>query len=151
MYPDPAIVDGAGSGFAARLAEPARLHRDRRHYVADRLGGLARVVRGKLLSMRDEDFCVAARLAGISDLKIILRHLIPSMASYIIVALTLSIPRTILGETSLSFLGWSAAADGELGGTAAGRPEPDQHRPSSLDLDAGYLGVRGRAHVQLPR
>jgi len=67
--------------------------------------GLARVVRGKLLSMRDEDFCVAARLAGISDLKIILRHLIPSMASYIIVALTLSIPRTILGETSLSFLG----------------------------------------------
>jgi peptide/nickel transport system permease protein len=67
--------------------------------------GLARVVRGKLLSLREEDFCVAARLAGISDFKIILRHLIPSFASYIIVALTLSIPRTILGETSLSFLG----------------------------------------------
>jgi len=67
--------------------------------------GLARVVRGKLLSLREEDFCVAARLAGISDLKIIVRHLIPSFASYIIVALTLSIPRTILGETSLSFLG----------------------------------------------
>jgi peptide/nickel transport system permease protein len=67
--------------------------------------GLARVVRGKLLSLREEDFCVAARLAGVSDLKIILRHLIPSFASYIIVALTLSIPRTILGETSLSFLG----------------------------------------------
>lgn len=67
--------------------------------------GLARVVRGKLLSLREEDFCVAARLAGISDFQIILRHLIPSFASYIIVALTLSIPRTILGETSLSFLG----------------------------------------------
>lgn len=67
--------------------------------------GLARVVRGKLLSLREEDFCVAARLAGVSDLKIILRHLIPSFASYIIVSLTLSIPRTILGETSLSFLG----------------------------------------------
>ena len=67
--------------------------------------GLARVVRGKLLSLRDEDFCVAARLAGISDLGIILRHLLPSFMSYIIVALTLSIPRTILGETSLSFLG----------------------------------------------
>lgn len=67
--------------------------------------GLARVVRGKLLSLREEDFCVAARLAGVSDFQIILRHLIPSFASYIIVALTLSIPRTILGETSLSFLG----------------------------------------------
>jgi peptide/nickel transport system permease protein len=67
--------------------------------------GLARVVRGKLLSLREEDFCVAARLAGVTDLTIIRRHLIPSFASYIIVSLTLSIPRTILGETSLSFLG----------------------------------------------
>ena len=67
--------------------------------------GLARVVRGKLLALREEDFCVAARLAGVSDMGIILRHLIPSFASYIIVSLTLSIPRTILGETSLSFLG----------------------------------------------
>jgi peptide/nickel transport system permease protein len=67
--------------------------------------GLARVVRGKLLSLRDEDFCIAARLAGISDFGIILRHLLPSFLSYIIVSLTLSIPRTILGETSLSFLG----------------------------------------------
>lgn len=67
--------------------------------------GLARVVRGKLLSLRDEDFCTAARLAGISDFGIILKHLIPSFMSYIIVALTLSIPRTIIGETSLSFLG----------------------------------------------
>ncbi|NLS79507.1 MAG: ABC transporter permease [Chloroflexi bacterium] len=68
-------------------------------------GGLARVVRGKLLSVRELDFCMAARLAGASDLHIIARHLLPSMSSYIIVSLTLSIPRTILGETSLSFLG----------------------------------------------
>lgn len=68
-------------------------------------GGLARVVRGKLLSLREQDYCMAARIAGASNLYIILRHLLPSMASYIIVALTLSIPRTILGETSLSFLG----------------------------------------------
>jgi peptide/nickel transport system permease protein len=67
--------------------------------------GLARVVRGKLLSLREEDYCTAARLAGASDMRIILRHLIPSFASYIIVALTLSIPGTILGETALSFLG----------------------------------------------
>ena len=67
--------------------------------------GLARVVRGKLLSLREEVFCEAARLAGASDLRIITRHLLPSFASYIIVALTLSIPGTILGETALSFLG----------------------------------------------
>ncbi len=67
--------------------------------------GLARVVRGKLLSLREEAFCEAARLAGASDMRIILRHLIPSFASYIVVSLTLSIPNTILGETALSFLG----------------------------------------------
>jgi len=67
--------------------------------------GLARVVRGKVLSLREQDYCMAARLAGASHMYIILRHLLPSLASYIIVSLTLSIPRTILGETSLSFLG----------------------------------------------
>jgi len=67
--------------------------------------GLARVVRGMLLSLREEDFTVAARLAGASDWRIITKHLLPSMASYIIVSLTLAIPGTILGETALSFLG----------------------------------------------
>jgi len=67
--------------------------------------GLARVVRGKLLSLREEDFVMAAQLAGSSDMRIIVRHLLPSFFSYIIVSLTLSIPGMILGETSLSFLG----------------------------------------------
>lgn len=67
--------------------------------------GLARIVRGKMLSLREEDYCMAARIAGAKDMRIIVRHLLPSFASYIIVQLTLSIPRTILGETSLSFLG----------------------------------------------
>ncbi|MBM7566056.1 ABC transporter permease [Paenibacillus sacheonensis] len=67
--------------------------------------GLARVVRGKILSLREEDFTMAARLAGAGDLRIIRKHLLPSFASYIIVNVTLSIPATILGETSLSFLG----------------------------------------------
>ncbi|QHW31177.1 ABC transporter permease [Paenibacillus rhizovicinus] len=67
--------------------------------------GLARVVRGKILSLREEDFTMAARLAGAGDLRIIRKHLLPSFASYIIVNVTLSIPGTILGETSLSFLG----------------------------------------------
>ena len=66
---------------------------------------LARVVRGRLLSVREEDFVVAARVTGSSHLSIIFRHLIPSCSSYIIVSLTLAIPTMILGETALSFLG----------------------------------------------
>lgn len=67
--------------------------------------GLARVVRGKLLSLREEDFTMAARLSGASHLRIIVKHLIPSFMSFIIVSMTLSIPASILGETALSFLG----------------------------------------------
>jgi len=67
--------------------------------------GLARVVRGKLISLREEDFAMAAKIAGATDGTIITRHLLPSFASYLIVNLTLHIPGMILGETSLSFLG----------------------------------------------
>ena len=66
---------------------------------------LARVVRGKFLSLRNEDFVVAAQLAGRSQLAIIFLHLVPAFISHIIASLTLSIPGMILGETSLSFLG----------------------------------------------
>jgi len=67
--------------------------------------GLARVVRGKLISSREEDFAMAAKIAGASEGRIITRHLLPSFLSYLIVSLTLSIPNMIIGETSLSFLG----------------------------------------------
>lgn len=66
---------------------------------------LARRVRGKLLSLRNEDFVVAARLAGSSDARIIYRHLLPTFMSYIIVDLSVSFPYMILGETALSFIG----------------------------------------------
>ena len=66
---------------------------------------LARRVRGKLLSMREEDFVLAARLAGGSDMRIITRHMLPAFLSYIIVDLTVSFPAMILGETTLSFIG----------------------------------------------
>ncbi len=66
---------------------------------------LARVVRGKLLELREQDFTMAARVAGARDLAIIVRHLLPSFISYLIVDLTLAIPYMILGETALSFLG----------------------------------------------
>jgi peptide/nickel transport system permease protein len=61
--------------------------------------GLARVVRGRFLSMREEDFVMAARLAGSSEMRIILRHMMPSFLSHIIASLTLSIPGIILAET----------------------------------------------------
>ncbi|MGI6705068.1 MAG: ABC transporter permease [Clostridia bacterium] len=66
---------------------------------------LARVVRGKLLALREEAFVMAARAAGATEWRIITKHLLPSFASYLIVSITLSIPGMILGETSLSFLG----------------------------------------------
>jgi peptide/nickel transport system permease protein len=67
--------------------------------------GLARVVRGRFLALREEDFVMAAHLAGSSEMRIILRHMVPSFLSYIIASLTLSIPGMILGETGLSFIG----------------------------------------------
>lgn len=67
--------------------------------------GLARAVRSKLLSLREEDFTVAAQLMGASPKRIIFRHLMPSFSSHLIASLTLSIPAMILAETALSFLG----------------------------------------------
>lgn len=67
--------------------------------------GLARVVRGRFLSLREEDFVMAARFTGNREMRIILRHMVPSFFSHIIASLTLSIPGIILAETSLSFLG----------------------------------------------
>src|SRR3546814_283843 len=67
--------------------------------------GLARAVRSKLLSLREEDFCTAAELMGASPARVIGRHLLPSFASHLIASATLSIPSMILGETALSFLG----------------------------------------------
>lgn len=67
--------------------------------------GLARVVRGRFLSLRTEDFVMAARLDGNSELRIITVHMVPSFLSHIIASLTLAIPGMILAETALSFLG----------------------------------------------
>lgn len=68
-------------------------------------GGLARVVRGIVLSVREMDYVQAARALGASDARIIARHVLPATASYIIVSLSLTIPGFILAESGLSFLG----------------------------------------------
>ena len=66
---------------------------------------LARVVRGRFLSLREEEFVTAAVLAGCSQTRVIVSHLVPSFLSHIIAATTLAIPAMIISETSLSFLG----------------------------------------------
>ena len=66
--------------------------------------GLARVVRGKFYALKTEDFVKAARLDGVSTLRIIFRHMVPSFLSHIIATVTLAIPGMIIAETSLSFL-----------------------------------------------
>ncbi|MGO4624602.1 ABC transporter permease [Ensifer sp. 2YAB10] len=66
---------------------------------------LARVVRGRFLALRNEDFVISARLDGGSTTRIIFRHMMPSMMSHIIASVTLAIPVMIIAETSLSFLG----------------------------------------------
>lgn len=67
--------------------------------------GLARVVRGRFFSLKTEDFIISARLNGCSQLRIIIKHMVPSFMSHIIASVTLSIPAMIISETSLSFLG----------------------------------------------
>src|SRR5215471_11364288 len=66
---------------------------------------LARVVRGRFISLKHEDFVMAAELVGCSKTRIIFRHMVPSFVSHIIAATTLAIPAIIISETSLSFLG----------------------------------------------
>ena len=67
--------------------------------------GFARVVRGMVLSIKNEDFVSAAKTIGASNLRIILKHILPQTTSYVIIAMTLSIPSYILAESGLSFLG----------------------------------------------
>ncbi len=66
---------------------------------------IARRVRSKFISMREEDYIMAARVSGAGMNRIIFSHLVPGFLSYLIVELTLAVPNMILGETSLSFLG----------------------------------------------
>jgi len=79
--------------------------------------GLARVVRGKILSLREEDYVTAARISSASNMAIIFRHLLPGITSYLVVHVTISIPYMILGETTLSFLGLGIRAPDVSWGT----------------------------------
>ncbi len=67
--------------------------------------GFARVVRGMVLSIKNEDYVSAEKTIGASHLRIILKHILPQTTSYVIIAMTLSVPSYILAESGLSFLG----------------------------------------------
>jgi len=67
--------------------------------------GFARVVRGMVLSIKTQDFVQSAQSIGASRLRIIIKHILPQTTSYVIVAMTLSVPSYILAESGLSFLG----------------------------------------------
>jgi len=67
--------------------------------------GLARVIRGQVLAARQVEYVAAAGALGASDMRIILRHIMPNLSSYLVVTATLALPGYILGESALSFLG----------------------------------------------
>lgn len=67
--------------------------------------GLSRVIRGQVLSIKEQEYVLAAKAIGVNDIKIIIKHILPQTTSYVIVAATLSVPGFIIGESALSFLG----------------------------------------------
>jgi peptide/nickel transport system permease protein len=67
--------------------------------------GLARIIRGMVLSIKNEEFVLSARAMGLSNLKIIVRHILPNTVSFVIIQATVTIPGYILGESALSLLG----------------------------------------------
>ena len=67
--------------------------------------GMARIIRGMVLSVREREYVEAGRALGLNDLQIITRHILPSTFTYAIIAATMSVPGYILAEAGLSFLG----------------------------------------------
>ncbi|WP_293914538.1 ABC transporter permease [Deinococcus sp.] len=102
-------------------------------------GGLARVVRGQLLSARELDYVQAAQALGASDTRVVARHMLPNTATFIIISLSIAIPGYILEESGLSFIG-------------IGIVEPYASWGSLLKLaqDGGFESLTGRPWVLIP-
>ncbi len=94
--------------------------------------GMARLVRGQLLSLKEQEFVEAARAIGVSDFRIVTRHLLPNAMGPMIVAVTLGIPGAILAEATLAYLGIGAQAPRASWGSL---------------VAAGYESVRSNAHL----
>ncbi len=97
--------------LALRAAFPADMRSDVLYLIIILIlslvlwASLARIIRGMVLSLRENEYVTAAEALGMSSLRIIVRHILPNTASFVIVAATLSVPGYILGEVALSFLG----------------------------------------------
>ena len=100
-------------------------------------GSLARIVRGMVLSLRSEEYVLAARTLGLGPFKIIRRHVLPNTLSYVIVHVTLTIPGFILGESALSFLG-------------LGITEPQSSWGLMLSVSRGYRVFQDFPWILLP-
>ena len=68
--------------------------------------GFSRIIRGIVLSLKEQEYVLAAKAAGLDDLHVIARHILPQTSSFVIVVATLGIPSAILGESALSFFGF---------------------------------------------
>jgi peptide/nickel transport system permease protein len=91
--------------------------------------GTARIIRGMALTLRENDFVAAARVTGLGNFKIIVRHILPHTFSYVIVAVFLSVPGYILGESALSLLG-------------LGIQEPEASWGNLLSAAMGIVSIR---------
>ena len=121
---------------------------------------LGRAVRSKLLSLREEDYAVAAQLMGAKPRRIIGRHLLPGFMSHLIASATLSIPSMILAETALSFLGLGLRPPITSWGVLLNEAHRHQRRGGELVADAAggagdpghpRLPVHGRRHARRRR
>lgn len=98
-------MDGSSCGYSTEYVTDNGLFPNYYHFISYRMDRLGKRSAGKFLSLKTEDFVIAARLDGASEMRIITRHMVPSYLSHIIASVTLAIPAMILSETSLSFLG----------------------------------------------
>ena len=97
--------------LALRAALPADIPSDKMYLIIVVIlsfiawAGMSRIIRGMVLSIKENDYVIAARALGYNHLRIIVRHILPNTLSFVIIAATVSIPGYILGEVALSFLG----------------------------------------------
>ncbi len=96
--------------------------------------GLARLVRGQVLQLRQAEFIIAARCLGASDQRILLHHLLPNLSGLLLIALSLGIPAAIVSEAGLSFLGLGLLP-----------PTPSW----GLMLSDGFTALRSAPHIAL--
>ncbi len=141
-----------GAALAARHASPAAsLSAVLGSLAAIGWGGMARVVRGQVLSIRERDFVLAARASGAGHVRILCRHVLPHVTSYLAVSATLLIPGTMLMEASLSFLGLGVREPMVSWGAllAGARSLPAVERSPWLLIPGGFLAASVLAFARL--